>query len=275
MRMSVLFSRESVLSGEQIIKYSRRCAMRIVVLLLALAGLARLQAEPLIYTRVWAADPPEIRDRRAFLPLRAVCDKLDAGVQWDRDQGTVCIRHAGMPEIVLTLGSTSATVGGKAVILPDAPYVRGDRTMVPARFLTERFGVPFTYHAATRTVRFSVGNRLYVLPLVSYRGDIIFESPAPGSTVGSPILLQGVANVWEGDFPVELHVNGKRIAECVVTSGVAGLYPFSERLNYRNTSGKILDAVVVAYEPDGRDNVELKKHTLKVRLLPTGSEIRE
>ncbi|MHB0936518.1 MAG: copper amine oxidase N-terminal domain-containing protein [Armatimonadota bacterium] len=170
-------------------------------LLLALVALAGVGAPPLIYTGLEADVYPELRAGRVFAPISPVCKALGAGVAWNPDTGKVRVTRADGPEIVLTLGSTTATVGGKAVTLDAAPYVKQGRTMVPVRFLAEGLGVPVAYHAATRTVRFPVGDRLYILPLPDTHPTIVFENPAPGATVGSPILVQGVGSAWEGDFP--------------------------------------------------------------------------
>ncbi|MHB9109079.1 MAG: stalk domain-containing protein [Armatimonadota bacterium] len=238
-------------------------------LLLALVALAGVGAPPLIYTGLEADVYPELRAGRVFAPISPVCKALGAGVAWNPDTGEVRITRADGPELVLTLGSTTATAGGKAVTLDAAPYVKQGRTMVPVRFLAEALGVPVAYHAATRTVRFPVGDRLYILPLPDTHPTIVFENPAPGATVGSPILVQGVGSAWEGDFPIELYVNGERVANGIARCGVSGLHPFSIRLSYANTSGKTLDAVIVASDQSGEEGTEPEKHTLKVRLLPT------
>jgi hypothetical protein len=238
-------------------------------LLLALMTLAPAGAEPLIYTGIREAFP-EVRSGRAFVAVRAVGEALGATVQWTRREGTVRLRRAGGPDIILTLGSTAAAVGGTAVTLDAAPYVTRGRMMVPVRFLAESLGAHVTFHAATRTVRFPVGNRLYILPLYAGHSGIIFETPAPGVTVGNPILLQGVANVYEGDFPIELQLKGGGTIACSFAMGRMGnYYPFSTRLYYNNTRGETLDAVIVAYEYGGRDDEPPTIYTLKVRLLPT------
>jgi len=240
-----------------------------VGLLLALVALTRAQAEPLIYTGIWAEIPPEIRAGRAFIPLRAVCEALGATVQWMPRDGTVSIRRTDSPEIRFTPASPIARIGGNACRLAAAPYMRGGRIMAPMRFLAEKFGVPVIYHAATRTIRLPVGPRLYILPLLAHRGGIIFETPAPGVTVGNPILLQGVANVYEGEFEVEILLDGQRISHSYVRASMGELYPFSTRLYYNNTRGDTSEATIVGKAWGGREDEDPETTILKVRLSPT------
>lgn len=240
-----------------------------IVLLLAVAALAGVGAEPLIYTEIWADVPPEIRAGRVFAPASPVCKAFGAGVEWSQDTGIVSIRQADKPEIVLIIGSTTAIIGGQAVTLEAAPYVKQGRTMVPVRFLAESLGVPVTYHVATRTLRFPVGDRLHILPLPADRGGIVLEMPAPGITVSNPILLQGVGNTWEGNIQIELLVDGVSIADTFTTCAQGSFAPFSTRLSYTNPRGEIIDATIVFHEEGAADTDQPIRYTRKVRLLPT------
>lgn len=46
----------------------------------------------------------------------------------------------GDTKVEVTIGSTTAMVNGKAVTMPAAPFISGDRTYVPTRFIAEQLG---------------------------------------------------------------------------------------------------------------------------------------
>jgi len=82
-------------------------------------------------------------------------------------------------------------------------------------------------------------------------------------------LLQDVANVYEGDSPIELKVNGRTIARSDAVGRMGGFGAFNTRLYDNNSRGETLDAIIIANEYGGRDEDPPAKYTLKVRLLPT------
>ena len=45
---------------------------------------------------------------------------------------------------------------------------------------------------------------------------IIIDTPLPGATVTSPIIVTGEADVFEADFPLEVRRNGERIGDIVI-----------------------------------------------------------
>ena len=61
--------------------------------------------------------------------------------------------------IVLTIGSTAATVSGKTVYNDVAPLVVADRTMLPARFVAENLGAVVSWDGKTESVTIEGHNR--------------------------------------------------------------------------------------------------------------------
>lgn len=61
--------------------------------------------------------------------------------------------------IVLTIGSTAATVSGKTVYNDVAPLVVADRTMLPARFVAENLGAVVSWDGKTESVTIEGNNR--------------------------------------------------------------------------------------------------------------------
>lgn len=89
---------------------------------------------------------PYIADGRTMVPLRALCEALGLTVNYDftkPDEKKVTI--SGAEDIVLTVGSKTALIGGEAASLDAAPVIVSGRTMVPVRFLAEALGFAVDY----------------------------------------------------------------------------------------------------------------------------------
>jgi len=239
-----------------------------IVLLSLLAAIVWAQGQPLIYTPILSDVPPQIRDGRMFVPLRVISEQFGAAVQWIPRGQQVIITQADQPTIRLTIGSTTASVGDRTVMLDAAPYITSGRTLVPLRFISESYGISVSYDAATRTVRLRQQGHLYVLSLPSTRSGVVTEMPTENQLVRNPILVQGVANVFEGHLEIEVRdTAGRVIAHTFTTAGMGAFYPFSERVYYNNPSEDAIDGVIVVFSRDGRGNGRiLAQDTVKVRL---------
>lgn len=82
---------------------------------------------------------PMIQDNRTFVPFRALAEAFGATVEFDATNNTVTAKLDGTT-VVLTIGSSVMTVGDEAKTLDVAPFISGDRTMVPVRAVAEAFG---------------------------------------------------------------------------------------------------------------------------------------
>lgn len=72
--------------------------------------------------------------------------------------------------VMLLIGSGSAVArGALAQIDPDdaavAPYISADRTMVPLRFVSEKFGAAVQWDASSRTVTITLGGTVVVMTI--------------------------------------------------------------------------------------------------------------
>ncbi len=83
--------------------------------------------------------PPRRENDRLFLPMRAVLEALGADLLWEEATGTVTAHKDGIT-VVLTVGSTTATVNGEEMTLDAAPFLEEGRTMVPVRFVAQGLG---------------------------------------------------------------------------------------------------------------------------------------
>jgi branched-chain amino acid transport system substrate-binding protein len=94
---------------------------------------------------------PEIISGRTFVPVRLIAETYGATVGWNAASRTVTIK-LGEVEVILTIGSKKATVGGEAKTLEAAPYIKEGRTMVPVRLISEAFGLSVYYDSQTKSI---------------------------------------------------------------------------------------------------------------------------
>ena len=83
---------------------------------------------------------PIIKDNRTYVPFRALAEAFGAKVDYDDADRTVTATLNGTT-VVMTIGSNTYTVNGATQTMDVAPFISGDRTMVPVRFVAEAFGI--------------------------------------------------------------------------------------------------------------------------------------
>ncbi|MCR4420152.1 MAG: copper amine oxidase N-terminal domain-containing protein, partial [Clostridia bacterium] len=108
---------------------------------------------------------PVVREGRVFLPVRHVGEALGWTLQWVASSGQATVT-CGDVVVRLYVGRSSADVsrdGGKTwqitLIDPDnrkvAPYLDGNRVMLPLRFVSASLGAKVTWDAKTKAVTVS------------------------------------------------------------------------------------------------------------------------
>ena len=98
---------------------------------------------------------PEIVNGRTLVPVRAIFESMGITVNWDGATRTVSAsRGATSITMVIDTNVINKTVNGKKTSVEiDVPaQILGDRTMVPARAVSESFGASVKWDALTRTV---------------------------------------------------------------------------------------------------------------------------
>ena len=127
----------------------RRMLAFLLLLLFALtasAGAVSLYVDTdLIQTDV----PPTIVDGRTLVPMRAIFEALGAEVDWDGDTRTAT-GTLGDHTVVIQVGETEALVDGETRALDVPAQIIQNRTMVPARFISEAFGCALSRGTARR-----------------------------------------------------------------------------------------------------------------------------
>ena len=98
----------------------------------------------------WGAKPVAAGGR-VLVPLRGVFEKIGAFVDWVPETRTV-VAQKGDIDVELTVGSPSAVINGKRVVLDTPAKILTGSTMVPLRFLGEALGADVRWDAGSRTV---------------------------------------------------------------------------------------------------------------------------
>lgn len=93
--------------------------------------------------------PPEIKNQRTMVPVRAVGEAIGAEVEWVQDKGQVVMTRAGST-VTMTLNSTTADIDGRKVEMDVAPYAVNGRTLLPARYVAEFFGQKVDWDGAAK-----------------------------------------------------------------------------------------------------------------------------
>jgi hypothetical protein len=92
--------------------------------------------------------PPVDQAGRIFVPMRSIFERLGATVVYSN--GTINATR-GHRTIALAIGSQSATVDGQPVQLDSPPFLIGDRTLVPLRFVSQALGARVSWDQSRMT----------------------------------------------------------------------------------------------------------------------------
>ena len=94
---------------------------------------------------------PVIENERTLIPLRAVLEKYDATLLWNGEDQTITVTKGDI-EIVMTIGECAAIVNGEEFTMDVAPVIRNERTLVPMRFISERFNMTVEWDEDSQTI---------------------------------------------------------------------------------------------------------------------------
>lgn len=92
--------------------------------------------------------PPVDRDRRVYVPMRAIFERLGATVVYS--DGTIDATR-GNRTISLQLGSPTAQIDGQPVALDAPPFELDETTLVPLRFVSQALGADISWSTSTLT----------------------------------------------------------------------------------------------------------------------------
>lgn len=94
--------------------------------------------------------PPTIVDGRTLVPLRVIFEALGATVEWDQATKTATGTRDDVT-VSIQIDNQTAYINGEARTLDVPAQLINNRTMVPARFVSEAMGCDVTWYQKTRT----------------------------------------------------------------------------------------------------------------------------
>lgn len=107
--------------------------------------------------KVQTDTPPTIVDGRTLVPVRAIFEAIGASVEWDAATRTATGVKGGTT-VSIQIDNKTAYVNGEARTLDVPAQLINNRTMVPARFISEAMGCDVTWYQKTQTA--AVANQL-------------------------------------------------------------------------------------------------------------------
>lgn len=98
---------------------------------------------------------PRIERGVTYVPFRSIGEALGIQIAWDSKAQTVKavgLVNGQTTEVLLQIGSSTATVNGNTVKLTAAPVQRDGRLLIPLSSFSSQFGVNVSWNQQTRTV---------------------------------------------------------------------------------------------------------------------------
>jgi hypothetical protein len=104
---------------------------------------------------------PIVIDGHTLVPIRAVCEKIGATVDWDDNSKTTEISYKDMT-VALTIGENLMTVNYFFPVPLDAPpVVYNGRTLLPIRAVAETLGCDVNWDSERNTIAIDTGYIVY------------------------------------------------------------------------------------------------------------------
>ena len=134
--------------------------MLLLLLIINSVGLNTVVAAPIVERVVVKVDGvevafpdaiPYITEGRTLIPIRVIAEKLGANVEWKEATKEVKFTK-GTDTVILTIGSKTVSINGKATTLDVPAGIKDSRTFVPLRFVSEALGATVAWVGETRTV---------------------------------------------------------------------------------------------------------------------------
>ena len=117
--------------------------------------------------------PPQIINNRTMVPLRVIFEELGAEVEWENETRTVTATKDDLV-VQMTIGVEAVIVNGVSSPMDIAPLIINNRTLVPARFVSESFGCKVGWDNNSRTVYINSGENDLVGKWEFFHGNDLF-----------------------------------------------------------------------------------------------------
>jgi len=110
--------------------------------------------------------PPTIVNGRTLVPVRAIFEALGAEVEWNGETRTA-IGTRGTTIVTIQIDNSTAYINGEARELDVPAQIINNRTMVPARFVSEAMDCQVSWYGKTSTAAVAdkiKNQKIYVTP---------------------------------------------------------------------------------------------------------------
>lgn len=158
-----------------------------------------VNGQPISFT----GTPPAQVQGSVLVPLRGVFEALRASVNYN-PATRVINAQKGTTNVLLALGSTTATVNGQAQTLSQPAQTVGGTTLVPLRFVAQALGASVQWHEATSTVE------------IKTQDPHLASLPTPSAVLGERVssVVGQLTGVYPSTVPpqITLRVNGQNTA---------------------------------------------------------------
>ena len=204
------------------------CAFAVSVIAIASASTppAPAQAQDITVVvngqQVGFDQPPVERSGRVFVPLRGVFERLGASVVYDN--GVINATGDGRT-ISLKIGSNVAIVDGAQEMIDVAPFLVGDRTLVPLRFVSQALGANVDWDNTSSTVTITMSGGPQPTSTPSYAVRITNLQPAPNSVVSAkrPAVSGSFSSAVDPNS-VRISLDGRDVSSTTYVSATGFLF---------------------------------------------------
>ncbi|MDQ0087493.1 hypothetical protein J2T12_000887 [Paenibacillus anaericanus] len=142
---------------------------------------------------------PYVENGTTMVPLRFVSEKLGAEMSWNNQTKAIGIQ-SGERNIVLTVGSTSATVNGEEVSIGTKVVQSNGVTMVPLRFVSELLSAEVKWDGETGTAFINTPGK--EIGELDPFGRKIRTTNLPKNYKDYPYILEDIPNeMYEMQYP--------------------------------------------------------------------------
>ena len=145
-----------------------------------------------------------------MLPIRAVAEAAGAKVDWEAETRSVFITSRAGDTITCRIGSDILTINGRPTELEVTPYIKGERTYLPLRAVTEALEMDVEWIQETRTVVLSA-------PYQTGRLMVLAEELETGGLGADTVLYDG-SGFWLLQFSSP--TKAKQAAALLATNGI-------------------------------------------------------
>lgn len=101
---------------------------------------------------------PILREGRAYLPVRFLTEAVGGTVTWQPNTKKVTVTTV-RTKLELTIGSPKVIVNGEERILEGGPFLSGNRTMLPFRFIGEALGFDVAWDGQTKEIGLTLASQ--------------------------------------------------------------------------------------------------------------------